>query len=128
MPLSPTNSMTLRRAMMSRSPVKQPINRLIHNVDASWNQPFKHTITSVMGEDAEAQRFLINMIPEFLHRFGDEATKWFTGKGLLVYEGVKWNPKKGTNSSTKERDSEEMVQEDLWDLTNEWKKYVTNPQ
>jgi hypothetical protein len=125
-PLSSSNSMTLRRAMMARSPAKSPTTRLIHNIDASWNQPSKYTITSVMGKDDEAQRFLTNLIPEFLHRFGDEATKWFTGEGLLVYEGVKWNPKKGTTSSAKEQDSEEMVQEDLWDLTNEWEKIREN--
>jgi hypothetical protein len=66
----------------------------------------------------EAQRFLANMIPEFLHCFGDEASKWFTGLGLLVYKDVKWNPKKETTSSAKERDSEEMVKEDRCDLTS----------
>jgi hypothetical protein len=45
------------------------------------------------------------MIPEFLHRFGDAASKWFTGLGLLMYKDVKWNPEKGTTSLAKERDS-----------------------
>ena len=113
-PLSEDNPMTLRRAMLSRVPPKNPTSRLIHNVDASWNQPSKHIITTVIGRDDEAQRFLVNMIPEFLHRFGNDASKWFTGSGLLVYKDVKWNPDKGTTSSAKERDSEEMVKEDLW--------------
>ena len=76
--------MTLCRAMMSRAPSKSTTSRLIHNVDASWNQPSKHIITTVVGRDVKAQRFLLNMIPELLHRFGDEASKWFTGSGLLV--------------------------------------------
>mgnify|MGYP000576989902 FL=1 len=78
-PLSDDNPMTLRRAMMAQAPAKQATSRLIHNVDAAWNQTTKHTITTVVGREQEAQRFLVNMIPEFLHRFGDEATKWFTG-------------------------------------------------
>ena len=115
-PISSTNTMTLRRAMMSRAPAKQPTGRLIHNVDASWNQPSKHAITTVVGKEVEAQRFLVNMIPEFLHIYGDDASRWFTGEALRVYQGVRWNPEKGTTSSTKERNSEEMVKEDLWDL------------
>ena len=119
-PLSEDNPMTLRRAMMSRAPSKSPTSRLIHNVDVSWNQTSKHIITTVVGREVEAQRFLLNMIPEFLHRFGDDASKWFTAQGLLVYSDTKWNPEKGTTSLTKERDSDEMVKEDLWDLTSKW--------
>jgi hypothetical protein len=121
-PISPSDDMTLRRAMMSRSPKNMPTSRLIHNVDASWNRPGQHVITSVIGRDVEAQRFLINMIPEFLHQYGEGASKWFTGAALLVYKEVKWNPDKGTTSSAKERNSEEMVKEDLWDLTSKWSK------
>ena len=62
-PLSEDNPMTLRRAMMSRAPSKSATSRLIHNVDASWNQPSKHIITTVVGCDVEAQRFLANIIP-----------------------------------------------------------------
>jgi hypothetical protein len=121
-PLSEDNPMTLCRAMMSRAPSKSATSRLIHNVDASWNQPSKHIITTVIGRDIEAQQFLVNMIPDLLHRFRDEASKWFTGSGLLVYKDVKWNPEKGTTSSAKERDPEEMVEEDLWDLTSKWEQ------
>jgi hypothetical protein len=53
------------------------------------------------------------MIPELLHRFGDEASKWFTGSGLLGYKNVKWNPEKRTTSLAKESDSEELAEEDL---------------
>ncbi len=125
-PLSEDNPMTLRRAMMSRAPSKSPTSRLIHNVDVSWNQTSKHIITTVVGREVEAQRFLLNMIPEFLHRFGDDASKWFTAQGLLVYSDTKWNPEKGTTSSAKERDSEEMVKEDLWDLTSKWEQINVN--
>jgi hypothetical protein len=106
-PLSKDNPMTLRRAMMSRAPSKSATSRLIHNVDASWNQPSKHIITTVIGRgrDIEAQRFLVNVIPKLLHRFGAEASKWFTGSSLLVYKDVKWNPEKGMTSLAKERDS-----------------------
>jgi hypothetical protein len=121
-PLSPENPMTLRRAMMSQAPAHQLTSRLIHNVDASWNQPSKHTITTVVGRETEAQRFLANMIPEYLYRFGQDATKWFTGSGLLVYKEVKWNPAKGTTSSAKEQESDEMVKEDVWDLNTKWEQ------
>ncbi len=121
-PISEENNMTLRRAMMSQAPAKQATARLIHNVDAAWNQTTKHAITTVVGREQEAQRFLVNMIPEYLHRFGEGATKWFTGAGLLVYKDVKWNPTKGTTSSAKEHESEEMVKEDLWGLNDKWEE------
>jgi hypothetical protein len=60
------------------------------------------------------------MIPEYLHRFGEGAAKWFTGAGLLVYKDMKWNPAKGNTSSAKEHKSKEMVKEDLWGLNNKW--------
>jgi hypothetical protein len=126
-PLSKDNPMTLRRAMMSQQvPSKSATSQVISDVDASWNQPSKHIITTVVGRDVKAQRFLANMIPKLLHRFRDEASKWFTGLGLLVYKDVNWDPKKGTTSSAKERDSEEMVEEDLWDLTSKWEQLNVN--
>jgi hypothetical protein len=125
-PFSEDNPMTLRRPMMSRAPSKSATSRLIHNVDAFWNQPSKHIITTVVGSDVKAQRFPAKMIPVLLHRFGDVASKWFTGSGLLLYKDVKWNPDKGTTSLAKERDSEEMVKEDLWDLTSKWEQINKN--
>jgi hypothetical protein len=121
-PISEENEMTLRRAMMSQSPPKQSTALLIHNVDVAWNQTTKHAITTVVGREQEAQRLLVNMIPEYLHQFGEGATKWFTGAGLLVYKDVKWNPTKGTTSSAKEHKSEEMVKEDLWGLNDKWEE------
>jgi hypothetical protein len=112
-PLSKDNPLTLCRSMMSQAPSKSATSQLIHNVHLSWNQPSKHIITTVVGRDVKAPRFLANMIPELLHRFGDEASKWFTGLGLLVYKDVKWDADKGTTSSAKERDSEEMVKVDF---------------
>jgi hypothetical protein len=112
-PLADDNPMPLRRAMMAQAPSNQTTERLIHNVDASWNQATKHVITTVVGREQEAQRFLANMIPEYLHRFGQEASKWFTGAGLLVYQDVKWNPDKGTTTSAKEHESAATVKEDL---------------
>jgi hypothetical protein len=53
-PLSSKSPMTLGQAMMARLPMKRPTSRLIHNVDASWNQPSKHTIPTVVGKEAEA--------------------------------------------------------------------------
>jgi hypothetical protein len=66
------------------------------------------------------------MIPELLHRFGDEASKWFTGSGLLGYKNVKWNPEKRTTSLAKESDSEELAEEDLWDITSNWEQINVN--
>jgi hypothetical protein len=91
-------------------------------VDLAWKQTTKYTITTVVGKESEAQRFLDNMIPEFLHRYGNEATKWFTSQGLLVYQDVKWNPEKGNTTSAKELDSADMVKEDPWGLNNKWSK------
>ncbi len=54
--------------------------------------------------------------------------KCFTGlvQGLLVYEDLKWNTGNGTTSLAKERDSEEMVKEVLWDLTLKWGQVNVN--
>lgn len=125
-PLSDSNPLTLRRAMMAQAPSKQPSNRLIHNVDIGWGQTTKYSITTVVGREQEASRFLSNMIPEYLHRFGHEATKWFSAPGLIVYKDVKWNPAKGTTTSTNEHVSEEMVKEDLWGLNDKWTDLQAN--
>jgi hypothetical protein len=121
-PLSDENSLTLRRAMMAQAPSKQPSSRLIHNVDIGWGQTTKYTITTVIGREQEASRFLSNMIPEYLNRFGEEATKWFSSPGLIVYKDVKWNPEKGTTTSKNEHVSEAMVKEDLWGLNEKWEE------
>lgn len=119
--LSASNNMTLRRAMMSRAPKDRPASRLIHNVDQSWNQPSKYIVTTVIGREEEANRFLTNLIPEILHTHGPEATKWFNSQGLTIYKDVQWNPTKGTTTSTHSKASAAMVEEDLWDLGPKWK-------
>ena len=124
-PISTSNTMTLRRAMMARAPKDKPLSRLIHNVDQSWNQASKYIVTTVVGKEEEANRFLANLIPELLHDHGPESSKWFTSQGLSVYNDVRWNPKKGTTSSTNAKESAAMVEEDLWDLGDKWKKIKT---
>jgi hypothetical protein len=44
----------------------------------------------------------------------------------MVYKDVKWNPDKGTTSSTNSRASAAMVEEDLWDLAPKWKSLAAN--
>ena len=107
--------------MMSRAPKERPASRLIHSVDQSWNQASKYIVTTVVGREEEAHRFLANLIPELLYIHGEGASKWFTSQGLNVYKDVKWNPKKGTTSSSNARASADMVEEDLWDLSAKWK-------
>ena len=126
-PLLSDNSMTLRRAMMSRAPKDKPTSQLIHNVDQAWNQTTKHVVTTVVGRDIEANRFLANMIPEFLHVHGPAAAKWFTTQGISVYKDVRWNSKKGTTTSSNAKASAEMVKEDLWDLGDKWKLAAKKP-
>jgi hypothetical protein len=113
-PLSEDNPLTLRRAMIAQAPAKAPTSHLLHNVDLTWKSTTKYFITTVVGREVEPQRFITNMIPEFLHCYGDEATKWFTSEGLLVYNDVKWNPAKGNTSLAKEQDSAEMMNGDPW--------------
>jgi hypothetical protein len=113
--------MTLRRAMMSRAPQDRPASRLIHNVDQSWNQPSKYIVTTVIGREAEANRFLTNLIPEMLHIYGPEAAKWFTSTGLSIYQHVKYDSKTGRTTSAKAKESAALVKEDLWDLSDQWK-------
>jgi hypothetical protein len=120
-PLGPDNPMTLRRAMMARAPKDRHTSRLIHNVDQSWNSTSRYMVTTVVGREEEANRFLANLIPELLYIHGPEASNWFSGQGLSVYKDVRWNPKKGTTSSSNARDSAAMVDEDVWDLGEKWK-------
>jgi hypothetical protein len=54
-PTSTKNPITLQWAIMSRAPSKHPSSHLIHNVDTCWNQPSKHYITSVVGQEVKAQ-------------------------------------------------------------------------
>jgi hypothetical protein len=44
--LSEENPITLRRAMMAQAPSKQPLSRLIHNVDIGWGQTTSYSITT----------------------------------------------------------------------------------
>ena len=126
-PISQDDSMTLRRAMMARAPKNKPLSRLIHNVDQSWNQMNKYVVTTVVGREEEANRFLSNLIPEMLHTYGSECGKWFSAQGLMVYKDVRWNPLKGTTSSTNAKVSAAMVNEDLWDLSDKWKTISETP-
>jgi hypothetical protein len=114
------NNMTLRRAMMSRAPKDRPASRLIHNVDQSWNQASKYIVTTVIGREAEANRFLTNLIPEMLHVYGPEAAKWFTSIGLSIYQHVKYDSKTGRTTSANAKESAALVKEDLWDLSDKW--------
>ena len=126
-PISKENTMTLRRAIMARAPKDKPLSRLVHNVDQSWNSTSKHIVTTVIGREEEANRFLANLIPELLHDHGPEASKWFSSQGLLVYKDVKWNPKKGTTTSTNSKESAAMVDEDLWEQGDKWKTLSVKP-
>jgi hypothetical protein len=125
-PLSKENPITLRRAMMVQAPKNQPSSRLIHNVDIGWGQTTKYTITTVIGREQEASRFLSNMIPEYLNRFGEQASKWFSSPGLIVCKDVKCNPEKGTTMLTNKHVSDAMVKEDLWGLNEKWEEIRSN--
>jgi hypothetical protein len=120
-PIGMDDSMTLQRAMMTRAPKDRPTSQLIHNVDQSWNSNSRYMVTTVIGREEEANRFLANLIPELLHIHGPKASKWFSGQGLSVYKDVRWNPTKRTTSSSNARDSAAMVEEDVWDLREKWK-------
>ena len=111
---------------MARAPKDRPASRLIHNVDQSWNSTSKYVVTTVVGREEEANRFLSNLSPELLFTHGPDASKWFSGQGLSVYKDVRWNPKKGTTSSTNARASADMVEEDLWDLGEKWKSLTVD--
>jgi hypothetical protein len=114
-PIDEDNSMTLRRAIMARAPEHYPSDRLIHNVDITWNQTGRHTITTCNDRLAEARRFVEGMIPEFLHRYGDGASKWFTSVGLRLYEEVTWNPDRQiTTSIAREEYAEGLLAENIW--------------
>jgi hypothetical protein len=127
-PIATDNPMTLRRAMMARAPKDRPTSRLIHNIDQSWNSTSKYVVTTVIGREEEANRFLSNLIPELLFVHGQEASKWFSGQGLSIYKDVRWNAKKGTTSSSNASASAAMVEEDVWDLGDKWKALTVASQ
>jgi hypothetical protein len=66
------------------------------------------------------------MIPEYLNRFGEKASKWFSSPGLIVYKDVKWNPEIGTTTLTNKHVSDAMVKVDLWGLNEKWEEIRSN--
>ncbi len=87
-PIATDNPMTLRRAMMARAPKNCPTSRLIHNVAQSWNNTSKSMVTTVIGREEEANRFIANLILELLFINGPESRTWLSDQGLNVYKAL----------------------------------------
>jgi hypothetical protein len=120
-PLDDHNEMTLRRHIMPRAPDKHPTKRIFHNVDFSWSQPNVCLCTTVKAHQTTADNALNDIIPEVLHTYGPAAGKWFTQNALLMYENIKWDPKKRSTTTQTSNDTAKILYEDLWGLKDLWK-------
>ena len=84
-------------------------------------------MTTVALYAKEAFKAISNMIPECLFLYGKEAgEKWFTNRGLEAYKTITWCPKKKTTSSTSDKLSKTLVDEDFFGLGMEWNKNNTD--
>ena len=115
-PLSDNNDITLRRALMARSPKNEPTKRLIHNVDFFWNDAHRVSATTIKTLRSQAQDFIATLIPEMVFRYGQDCQKWFTEDGLTYFENVVWDPTTLSTTSEADRATQDLVDEDLWDL------------
>ena len=61
------------------------------------------------------------MIPEMVFKYGPECQKWFSEDGISYFENVIWDPDKFSTTSTTDQHTQDLVDEDLWDLGDEWK-------
>ena len=120
-PLSDTNSITLRRAIMSRSPKDDPTKRLIHNIDFGWQDSHRVYATTVKPLLSEAYDFIASLIPEMVHRYGHGCQKWFSAEGLTTFESVTWDPEKMITTSAADHETQNLVDEDLWGLGTDWR-------
>ena len=127
-PLSETNDITLRRALMARSPKADPTKRLIHNVDFFWNDAHRVHATTITHLRSQTQDFLATLIPEMVFRYGQECQKWFTEDGLTYFENVTWDPNTLSTTSEADKTTQALVDEDLWDLGDDWKVASTPRQ
>lgn len=120
-PLSTTNEITLRQAIMSRAPRSEPTKRLIHNVDFGWQDAHRVFITTIQPYLSEAHDFISSLIPEMVFRHGQACQPWFTAEGLTFFESVTWNPETMATTSSADQDTQDLLDEDLWGLGNDWR-------
>ena len=86
-PISKTNPITLRQAMMARAPPNDPTKRLIHhNVDFLWNDRKQVQATTIKPLLSCTHEFISTLIPEMLYRYGQECQKWFTSDGISYFD------------------------------------------
>ena len=127
-PLSPTNDITLRRAIMARSPKGEPTKRLIHNVDFFWNDAHRVAATTIKTFRGQAQDFISTLLPEMVFRYGQECQKWFAEDGLTYFDNVTWDPQTFSTTSESDSTTQALVDEDLWDLGDDWKSVAIIPR
>jgi hypothetical protein len=112
--------MTLRRYLMSRAPKNEILQRLFVTADKAWRGGM-HCIITVKPYAAEAVKALDYMIPECVHLYGQEAANlWFTSTGLLAFQNVKWDPRKRSTTSTHDRETKALVEENLFGIGTDW--------
>lgn len=126
LPLRPAegaNGLTLRRILMSKNPVNNPTRRLFHNIDRSWERGNnnKWIMTTSKQWSNEASNYVNKMIPEILHSYGNEARKWFTNDALACFEHATYDPRSGNLRSTDDQRVQGLVEEDVWDMGDNWK-------
>jgi hypothetical protein len=69
--LSPTDSTTLRRHIMSRAPTGTLTKQIFHNIDLAWSQPNMCICTTVKSYQNMADEAINNIIPKtMVHGLG----------------------------------------------------------
>ena len=127
-PISTNNTMTLRRAMMARAPSEDPTKRLIHNVDFLWNNAHRVQATTIKKYFSQTHEFVSTLIPEMVYKYGPDCQHWFTEDGLSYFANVTWNPDTLSTTSATDKVTQDLVDEDLWDLGDDWKAFSSERQ
>ena len=120
--------MTLRRAIMARAPSEDPTKRLIHNVDFLWNNAHRVQATTIKKYFSQTHEFISTLIPEMVYKYGPDCQHWFTEDGLSYFAQVTWNPDTLSTTSATDKITQDLVDEDLWDLGDDWKSVNTERQ
>lgn len=113
-------NITLRRYLMMKAPDVKVTDRLFVTVDSSFRGS-DHTLTTTTMYSDQALRVINTMIPECIHLYGMDATRWFTPSGLMAYQDIKWDPVTHGTTSIHDEVLVEMVEEDFFGMGMSWK-------
>ena len=107
---------TLRKYLMSKTTPGSYTNRIIHNVDRSWQGANVHVVSTLRQFESAVNDIMCNMIPECIYEYPHMAKHWFTPKGIEVNIGQVWDPNKKRIKGQRSFQWESVLAEDPWGL------------